>query len=196
MSRRSQPRAPSTAADLGTRTPRLALSPCPSTQPQLPTWMMDECFHLSTLSNKLFSILDGEVETCVSIICFTHIFIPNLTCCRPNARMRGVAALNCHLLTPSTNVVASFLAHPLRLTHTAPPITATKFRKKHNSVDRRGASSSLSIFAGGSYQISCGFRPCQLKSSFFGDSLFPKIGIEINSLRDLQEAPSKSGGEG
>jgi hypothetical protein len=48
----------------------------------------------------------------------------------------------------------------------------------------------------GSYQISCGFRPCQLKSSFFGDSLFPKIGIEINSLRDLQEAPSKSGGEG
>ena len=68
------------------------LSPCPSTQPQLPTWMMDECFHLSTLSNKLFSILDGEVETCVSIICFTHIFIPNLTCCRPNARMRGSRA--------------------------------------------------------------------------------------------------------
>ena len=50
-------------------------------------------------------------------------------------------------------------------------------------------------FAGGFYQISCGFRPCQLKSSFFGDSLFPKIGIEIKSLRDLQEAPSRSGGE-
>ena len=29
-----------------------------------------------------------------------------------------------------------------------------------------------------------------MKSSFFGDSLFPKIGIEIKSLRDLQEAPS------
>jgi hypothetical protein len=129
----------------------------------------------------------------IKFLYFTHLFNPNITCCRPNARMRGVAALNCHLLTPSTNVVASFLAPPLRLTHTAPPITATKFRKNRILVEER--SSSLGILRG-SYQISCGFRPCQLKSSFFGDSLFPKIGIEINSLRDLQEAPSKSGGEG